>query len=324
MIRTRLTELLGIQHPVVLAGMGGGTSPELAAAVSGAGGLGILAVTGAEPERVAQLASEIRSGTGRPFGLNLLLCFSDWSSIEAVLDARPAVLSTAWARADQELAPIFAEARRRGVTTMHMTDTVAGARAAAAAGADLVVAQGTEGGGHVGAVGTAVIVPAVVRAVAPVPVIAAGGLADGAGLAAMLALGAEGVLLGTRFLATDEAPVPRAFKDQIVRGGGEDTIVTDVTDILQGLDWPGALARVSRNRLVERWLGRSHELRRHRAEAQAHLRDARQRGDVHESVLYSGQTSALIDSIVPAGQVVRETVEQAEALLRERLPKLLG
>ena len=117
------------------------------------------------------------------------------------------------------------------------------------AGADVIVAQGTEGGGHVGLMGTMVLVPQVVRAVAPLPVLAAGGVADGAGLAASLMLGAEGVLLGTRFLATPEAPLPDAYKQAICASTGDDTLLTEMPDVVAGRVWPGAFARVLRNRL---------------------------------------------------------------------------
>src|SRR5438132_1069668 len=129
---------------------------------------------------------------------------------------------------------------------------------------DVSIAQGTDGGGHIGLLGTTVIVPMVAREVAPTPVLAAGGIADGRGLAAMLALGAAGVLVGTRFLATPESPLHAAFKKLIIDSDGSDTIVTDLADIMLGTDWPGAVGRIARNRVVERWLGRTNELRRRR------------------------------------------------------------
>lgn len=158
---------------------------------------------------------------------------------------------------------------------MHMSSAVADGRRAADAGADVIVAQGTEGGGHVGLIGTMVLVPMVVEAVAPVPVVAAGGraggLADGARLAAALVLGAEGGLFGTRFLATREAPLPDAFKQVIVNADGHDTVLTEIPDVAAGTVWPGAYARVQRNRFVDAWTGREGELRYRRAEVAAGL-----------------------------------------------------
>src|SRR5437762_5736239 len=209
-IRTAFTDLLGVDHPIALAGMGGGTSPDLVAAVSKAGGLGILAASDAEAGTIRDLIAQIRDRTDKPFGVNLLLHGADDDQVRAVLDARPAVLSTAWPRDDQDLRAIFTRAHDAGLKVMHMVPTAADGAKAAEAGADVIVAQGTDGGGHIGLVGTAVVVPMVVREVDPVPVLAAGGFADGRGLAAMLAFGAVGVRVGPRFLATTESQIGRA------------------------------------------------------------------------------------------------------------------
>lgn len=323
MIRTAFTELLGISHPIALAGMSGDTSPELVAAVSDGGGLGILGVSSTEGRDIPAKVAAIRKLTDRPFGLNLLLHGADDDQIRAVLEARPAVLSTAWARDDQDLAATFADAHAQGMKVMHMVPTVADGVAAARAGADVIVAQGTDGGGHIGLIGTVVIVPAVVREVAPVPVLAAGGIADGAGLAAMLALGASGVLMGTRFLATREAPMHAAFKEMILASDGTDTVVTDLADVMLGVDWPGAVERIARNRVVERWLGRTNELRRRRDDAMRVMFDERRSGNPDEAVIYYGQSAALIDEIVPAGQVIADVVREASSILGERMPGLV-
>jgi NAD(P)H-dependent flavin oxidoreductase YrpB (nitropropane dioxygenase family) len=225
------------------------------------------------------------------------------------------VFSTAWPRDDQDLGAIFARAHDRGMKVMHMVPRVEDAVAAAEAGADVIVAQGNEGGGHVGEIGTAVIVRQVVKAVAPVPVLAAGGLADGAGLAASLALGADGVLLGTRFLATDEAPVDAGYKAAIVASSGDDTIVTSVPDTFGGSDWPGAWSRVKRTRFVEEWLDREPELRRRRGAVRELLIAGRETGTDYR-LFYLGQSAGLIDSVMPAGEVVRQIVADAEEILR--------
>ena len=323
MIKTPITDLLGITHPIALAGMDGGTSPELVAAVTNAGGLGILGVSGA-PDRAAELARQIRARTRGPFGLNLLLTFMSDQEIDAVLDAGPAVLSTAWPSDGQDLTAIFARARNSGIKVVHMVPSVADGVKAAEAGADVIVAQGTDGGGHIGLMGTVVIVPSVAKAVAPVPVLAAGGIADGRGLAAMLVLGAAGVLMGTRFLATNEAPIHQRFKQLIVDSDGSDTLVTDVGDIMMGSDWPGAVARVARNHAVERWLGRTNELRRRRDVVVAKMREARTHGNADEALIYYGQSAALVHEIVPAAQVVEDVAREAEEILRERLSGLVA
>jgi len=154
-----------------------------------------------------------------------------------------------------------------------------------------------------------------VKAVAPVPVVAAGGFVDGAGLAAALALGADGVLLGTRFLATDEAPVEQAYKDAIVASDGGDTIVTTLSDSLSNRDWPGAWVRLRRTRFVEQWLGREPELRRRRARLWEEV-GAFQETNADDGLMWIGQSAGLIDEVKPAADVVRQIVAEAEEILR--------
>lgn len=324
MLRTRICALLGIEHPIVLGGMGTGTSPELVAAVSTAGGLGVLGATRQNPEELARDAAAIRAATTRPFGLNLLLFMERPGQYDAFLAARPKVISTAWAALEQDLGGYVARAHAVGALAMHMISTVAEAKAAARAGVDIIVAQGTEGGGHIGLMGTMPLVPMVVSAVAPIPVLAAGGVADGRGLAAALALGADGVLLGTRFLATDESPIAKGFKQAILDSDGHDTLVTDIPDVASGNTWPGAYVRVRRNRFIEEWMGRDNELRRRRVEVSAQLRQAAQAGDPDRGAVMIGQTAGLIDRIEPAAELVRQISRDAEAILRERLPRLLA
>jgi NAD(P)H-dependent flavin oxidoreductase YrpB (nitropropane dioxygenase family) len=318
-----MAEVLGIEHPVVLGGMGSGTSPELVAAVSEAGGLGVLGATRQRPDALARDVAEIRRRTERPFGLNLLLFLADEDGFAGLLAARPRVLSFAWPWPEQDLASYFARSHEVGALVMHMVSSVPEAERAASAGADIIVAQGSEGGGHVGLMGTLPLVPMVASAVAPIPILAAGGLADGRGLAAALTLGAEGVLLGTRFLATAEAPLHPAFKQAIVNSDGHDTLLTEIPDIAAGQVWPGAYARVLRNRFVERWVGREGELRQRRAEVSAHLGRAREAGDSDEAPLLVGQTAGLIETIEPAAHLVRQISADAEAILRQRLPSML-
>lgn len=318
MITTRATTALGITQPVALGGMSSGfTDARLVAAVSEAGGLGVLGVSRLEPDEITAAAAEIRTRTHRPFGLNLLL-FESAESVDAVLATQPAVFSTAWPSPEQDLREIFDRAHEAGAVVVHMVPTLADAVSAAEAGADVIVAQGTEGGGHVGLMASIVIVPLVARAVAPVPVLAAGGFADGAGLAAALALGAEGVLLGTRFLATEEAPVSDAYKSALVASDGHETLLSEVPDLLAGLIWPGAHGRVLRNRLIERWTAREGQLRARREELLAQALRARAQGDTEEAVVWSGQSAALVDRVEPAGVVVERIVREAEEILRDR------
>ncbi len=323
---TRLCDLFGITHPVVLGGMGSGsTSPALVAAVSNAGGLGTLGLTGRQPDEMAPLVDAIRAQTTAPFGVNFLLFpyQPNDPAIAAALALRPPVVSYAWAWSDQDLRPFVARAHDVGARVTFMVSTVTDARRAVEAGADVVVAQGSEGGGHVGLMGTLVLVPLVVSAIAPVPVLAAGGIADGRGLAAALALGAEGALLGTRFLATEEAPLPPSFKAAILTSDGHDTVLTEIPDLASGQTWPGAFSRAWRNAFVAEWAGREAELRRRRGEVQRQLRAARTAGDAQHVPLLFGQDAGLIDAILPAGEVVRRLVEEARAIVEERLGRMI-
>lgn len=322
-IRTPFTELVGVHHPVVSAGMGGGAAGgELAGAVSEAGGLGIVGASWLSPDAMRAEVERAREITSRPIGVNLLL-FGNDDLIEPVLELEPAVFSTAWPRDDQDLAAIFARAHERGAKVMHMVATLPDAVAAGEAGADLIVAQGTEGGGHVGEVGTTVIVRETAKAVAPVPVLAAGGIADGAGLAAALALGADGVLLGTRFLASEECAVAPLEKSAVLATGSDGTILTTVLDSFSGRDWPGAWSRAVRSRFVEEWLGREPELRRRRRAVRTRIDESYERGETDQLVLWLGQSAGLVDSVEPAGEIVRRVVAEAEQILRDRLPALL-
>jgi enoyl-[acyl-carrier protein] reductase II len=314
-LRTRFTETVGVGHPVASAGMGGGaTSGELVGAVSEAGGLGVLGASFLQPADVDEMVRRARELTSKPLGINLLLHATE-DRVDEILALQPEVFSTAWPRDDQDLRAIFAKAHERGCKVMHMVPQVEDAIRAADAGADVIVAQGFEGGGHIGEVASTVIVRQVARAVSPLPVLAAGGFADGAGLAAALALGADGVLLGTRFLATDEAPVEQAYKDAVVASDGTDTVVTTLSDSLSGRDWPGAWARVKRTRFVEQWLGREPELRRRRAQLWEEV-GAFQESNADDGIMWIGQSAGLIDEIKPAGEVVRELVADAEEILR--------
>ena len=323
-MKTRVCEILGIEHPIVLGGMGGATSPELVAAVSNAGGLGTHGAVGRTPQQIAEMAAAIRDLTSRPFGLNLLLFLANDAAVDAVLATRPAVFASAWAWPDFDLKPLFDRAHDAGARVTHMVSTVDDALRAAEAGADVIVAQGTEGGGHVGLIGTMVLVPQVVRVVAPVPVLAAGGIANGAGLAAALMLGAEGALLGTRFVATPEAPLPDAYKEAICRSDGHNTLLTELPDVISGAVWPGAFARVLRTPFIQEWMGREGDVRRNRVELQKRLAKAREDGDVANGALLIGQDSGLIDSIEPAGELVERIVREAAELLRTRPGQTLG
>lgn len=323
MIHTRICDLLNIRHPIVLGGMAGHTSVKLAAAVSNAGGLGILGLGRTPAEQVATEIRNLRAATAHPFGVNFLLFDAREAAIEAAVKEHPPVFATAWARADQDLRALFHRAHEVGCVVMYQVTTVAESLRAKAAGADTIVAQGTEGGGHVGWMASMTLLPMVVDAVGSTPVLAAGGVADGRGLAAALALGAQGVLLGTRFLATKESPLHPNFKQALLDSDGHDTVLTEIPDIARGNVWPGAMSRVRRNAFIQRWAGREWELRAHKPEALAALQKASAEGDADNASLFMGQDTGLIRDLPSAGELIERIVSEAETLLRERLPKLL-
>jgi NAD(P)H-dependent flavin oxidoreductase YrpB (nitropropane dioxygenase family) len=311
-----MCEVLGIEHPVALGGMPTVyNSAELTAAVSDAGGIGIVGCTYLAPGEIVSVASEVRTLTDRTFGLNSLMFLDDEAGYGAMLAARPGLISLAWPRKDQDIQPWIDAAHGVGSKVGFMAADVEDAVRGAVAGADLIVAQGTEGGGHVGWIGLSVLVPMVVDAVAPVPVISAGGVADGRGLAAALAYGASGVLLGTRFLASEESALHANHKQAIVDSDGHDTVLTDIPDIISGLRWPGAMSRVKRNRFIDRWTGREWELRQNLAGASEDARNARASGNREEAPLFYGQDAGLINDLPPAADIVRQIVAQAEDII---------
>jgi nitronate monooxygenase len=245
-VRTPLCELVGIEVPIVLAPMGGAVTPALAAAVSNAGGLGMLPLSWSSPEEIRTVVDESRSLTSRPFGVNLGLAWDQSERLALVLAAGVRIVSFFWGDARD----VIGEARDGGATVFVTVGTAEEARAAAAAGADVIVAQGWEAGGHVwGTVSTLALVPRVVDAVAPVPVVAAGGIADGRGLVAVLALGASGAWVGTRFLAASESGIHPDYRLRVLAASEADTYYGTLFD----RGWPDAPHRTLRNSTIEAW-----------------------------------------------------------------------
>src|SRR5215510_3617244 len=323
MIHTRICDLLGIVHPIVLGGMGTATSAPLVAAVSNAGGFGTLGSSAFNAATLDTEVASIRERTDKPFGINHLLFEIKEDMFAVTLRAQPTVVAFAWARKDQELREYFHRAHDVGSKVMYMAGEVPEAIRAAEAGADVIVAQGTEAGGHVVWMASLPLVPMMVKAVAPLPVLSAGGIGDGHGLAAALALGAEGVLLGTRFMATPEAPIHANFKQAIVKSDGHDTLLTEIPDLASQRVWPGAMSRAQRNKFIEGWAGREWALRQNAAEVGKQVAAAPAAGDVDNAPLSFGQDAGLIDSIKSVKEVVQDIVKEAEEIIRGRLPSLL-
>lgn len=323
MIHTRICDLLTIPHPIVLGGMGTATTAPLVIAVSNAGGLGTLGTSAFDASTLDSEITAIREGTDKPFGINHLLFQIKEEMYAVTLRKKPAVIAFAWARQDQALRDYFQRAHDAGSKVMYMAGEVPEAVRAAEAGADIIVAQGTEAGGHVGWMASLPLVPMLVKAVAPLPVLSAGGIADGHGLVAALALGAEGVLLGTRFMATPEAPIHPNFKQAIVKSNGHDTVLTEIPDLANQRVWPGAMSRAQRNQFIERWAGREWAVRQNASEIGKQVAAARAAGDVDNASISFGQDAGLIDSIKSVSQVVGDIVTEAEEIIHSRLPGLL-
>jgi enoyl-[acyl-carrier protein] reductase II len=312
---TRLTDTLRIEHPVMLAGMGGVSYHRLTAAVSAAGGFGCLGASVMSNEQMVDEIRRVREATDRPFGVDLLTAMpGDLLGQVELLIAGGASLFVAGLGVPDAAVELC---HRHGVLVANMCGKVAHARKAVDAGCDLVVAQGTEAGGHTGQVATMPLVPLIVDAVAGrVPVVAAGGIFDGRGLAAALALGADGVWLGTRFIATPEARGVRGYKDALVDAAEDGTVVSRA--------YSGKTMRVLRNRYTDEWEGRSGEIERFPMQAVRSMQegafhlggDESSEGVDPERECYpAGQGVGGIERLEPAGEVVRRIVVEAEAVL---------
>ena len=323
MIHTPVCDILQIEHPIALGGMASVYAPPLVAAVSNAGGLGALGCGRMKVDQIRTGTAAIRALTNKPFGLNFLLFNVNEESFAAALALRPAVIALAWPRPDQDVKSYIARAHDAGSKITLMAGGVPEATRGAEGGADVIIAQGTEGGGHVSWQATMALVPMVVDAVAPIPVLAAGGIADGRGLAAALALGAEGVLLGTRFLASKESPLHSNFKQAILDSDGHDTLLSEIPDLAAGMVWPGAMSRTLRNGFIERWAGREWALRQCQSEALAAVQAAQKSGNADEAPLFIGQDAGLIHEIPTAAEIVSRIVREAEQILTQRLPRMV-
>lgn len=344
-LRTEICDLLGIDHPIASAGMGFVARAELVAAVSNAGALGVIGGAGFTPERLRLEIRRTRELTDRPFGVDLLLPVQttgevllprppserphvDPAELEAdeggefaFVEGRPVRPEELMQVVLEEVPPVFASGlgnpapwvphlHERGVVVMSLVGTARAAEKVAAAGADIVVAQGTEAGGHTGRIATAALVPTVVKAVAPTPVMAAGGITTGAGIAGALAMGAKGAWLGTRFVATHEAHAHINYKDKIVAATEDSTVITR--------SYSGKPLRVIRNAWTEEWERRQDEIlpfpRQFKHSAEVYV-VARRDGDTERGSMPCGQGAGLIDALEPAAEVVRRLVEEAETIL---------
>lgn len=312
-LSTRFTRLLGVRHPIVLAPMGGSAGGALAAAVSQGGGLGMLGAADGDPAWLDREVRIVAAGTDRPWGIGFLTWMLDVPAVQRALEHRPKAVMLSFG----DPGPYTRIVRESGALLVIQVTDLEEARRAVDLGADVIVAQGTEAGGHGARRGRSTLpfVPVVVDLADPVPVLAAGGIADGRGVAAALALGAAGAVIGTRFQATGEALVDPAIAKAIVEGRGEDTERSRVLDIARGSRWPARYAaRTLGHPYLDRWRGRETELAAD-DEAKRDYQDDVARGAITPLPVWAGEAVDLITDLPSAADLVPALAAQAEEAL---------
>ena len=315
MLRTRFCELFDIEVPILQAAIWPATTPELVAAVSEAGALGSIGAVFGSADQLSGQIRRVRELTDRPFAVNHVVPLLDEDAFEATLEARPAAVSFALG----DPGDLVQRAHSAGAKAVHQVHTVAQAREAAGHGIDVVVAQGSEAGGQgmAAGVGAMALVPQVADAVAPIPVLAAGGVGDGRGLAAALVLGAAGVNVGTRFLASGEAGAHEEWKQRIVEIESQEAVRFEAWRAIMPPGEGGyeVVPRVIRTDFVSEWERQPEEALRQAERLQAEILASIQRGRPHELTPFTGQSAGLIDDVLPAAEIVRRLVDEAEDAL---------
>ncbi len=316
-LRTAFTELFGLRHPIALAPMGGAAGGALASAVSAGGGLGLLGGGNGDADWLNRELPLAAGGSPGPWGIG----FQSWAvsrdTVERALEYRPDSVLLSFG----DPGPLAGPVRAAGARLIIQVTTLTEARQAVDLGADVIVAQGTEAGGHGARHGwsTLPFVPVVADLAAPVPVLAAGGISDGRGLAAALALGASGALIGTRFLATAEALVDPADKKAIIDGCGEDTERSSVLDIARGSRWPRRYTeRTLPHPFLDQWRGREDELAAS-TRAKADYQRGVTSGELPPLPVWASQAIDLITGLEPAAELVAVLAAQAEDALTRAL-----
>jgi nitronate monooxygenase len=316
-MHTALTTLLHIEHPIIQAGMGGGATPQLAAAVSNAGALGSLASIAMPPEMVRANIAETRSLTDRPFAVNIVTWefTSNWQEIiDAVIDERPPVVTISFG----DPIPAFERCNAAGLQTILQVQDVAGLKAAIAARPDAIIVQGNEAGGHTGRRSTLSFAAQALDMAGDIPVVVAGGIANGRGLAAALAMGAAGVVMGTRFKATQEFGGQPLHKEAIVASDGSNTLYDEINDLARGGLWPNNVTgRAIRNSFTQEWEGRREELAAAVAAETPRGFFTAHMAEPERQLNWAGEISGIITEVLPAAEVVRRTVTEATELIEK-------
>jgi NAD(P)H-dependent flavin oxidoreductase YrpB (nitropropane dioxygenase family) len=337
-LRTPFCHELGIEYPIFSAGIGLAAGPELVAAVSNGGGFGVLGASGMAPDEIGRRIGRVRELTSLPFGVNIIIEETEEGDRAWLLDAvaaagahGAAAVVLFWG----DPSPYVEVAHRNGVKLLIQVGSVDEAVHAAESGVDAVIAQGFEAGGHVrGTTSIWELLPATIEAVAPLPVLASGGIGDGVGVARALLMGAQGVSLGTRFVASDECWAHAAYKRRVVESTAADTVYNELYDVW----WPNAPHRTLRNKTYEEWeaAGRPPPGKRpgegtsigKRRVASGELVDWPRyaigsappdfEGDIDYAPLWAGESCAVVNDIKPAGEIVLDLVRDAEAEIVRR------
>jgi enoyl-[acyl-carrier protein] reductase II len=314
LLKSPLCDVLGIEVPIILAPMGSASSAEFAAAASNEGALGSIGSLFRTSAAIKRDVDVVKELTNRNFAVNHIPPTLDADAFRHTLAARPAVISFALG----DPGDLVRQAHDVGSKVMIQVTTVAQAIEAAGRGADVIIAQGGEAGGYGGVVSTMALVPQVVDAVAPIPVVAAGGIFDGRGIAAAFMLGAVGVNMGTRFLASREAPIEDAWKAAIAAAQSEDAVKAEVLNDIQplpGTGGYGTVLRSLRTPFMDEWSAKRDEAHRERERLWSEMQARAKAGRRHETLLTAGQTSGGIKQILPVAEIIRQLVTEAEAAL---------
>ncbi|MGQ0572394.1 MAG: NAD(P)H-dependent flavin oxidoreductase [Armatimonadota bacterium] len=311
-ISTEFSRRFALEYPIASAPMGGVAGGSLAAAVSNAGAFGFVGGGYGDAEWLRRELRLVTAATSRPWGVGFITWSLTPEAFDLALGFKPHAVMLSFG----DPAPWARRIKECGCVLMCQVQDLESAATAVDTGADLIVAQGSEAGGHTGQRSTLSLVPAVVDRVAPTPVLAAGGIGDGRGLAAALALGADGGLIGTRFYASEEALGHPLLKQELVARDGDDTTRTQIFDILRGYPWPKRYAgRAIENAIIRRWRGLESQLSLVAEGHRQAFREATARGDSDNSMVWAGEAIDLIDDIRPAADLVRAIAVQAEAAI---------
>lgn len=305
-MKTKITEILGIEYPIIQGGMAWVAEYHLAAAVSEAGGLGLIAAASAPAEWVRDQIRQAKALTDKPFGVNIMMLSPNADEVARIVVEEGVKVVTTGAGTPEKYMKMWKEA---GVKVIPVVASVAMAKRMERCGADAVVAEGTEAGGHIGETTTMVLVPQVADAVS-IPVIAAGGIADGRGIAAAFMLGAQGVQMGTHFVVTTECQVHENYKDSIIKAGDIDTRVTGRST--------GHPVRALRNRMTREYLKKEQEGASFEELEQltlGSLRKAVVDGDVANGSVMSGQSAGLVKEKLSCSELIQKLVQETDALI---------